>query len=222
MSCLKCLLLFLPVYLKKSLDVFPGSTHCLWCLSGLSSVSVNVFQSMSFQSVSQCLFQICLQEPLDVFQDQPTIFLPVSVWWVDVFYLSWFSIVSANIFLMRILLMSGWAELLCRQCLSGELSRCLPLSISQCLLSNLSRELLWCSPGSTHNLSSSICLLGWCVLSELVLNCVCQYLPNENPADVCLDWALFCQYLWWAQSASFHCLLLICLSSCLCLGLESC
>ena len=40
-----------------------------------------------------------------------TIFPPVFVCWVDVFYLGWFSIVSANIFLMRILLVSGWTEL---------------------------------------------------------------------------------------------------------------
>ena len=40
-----------------------------------------------------------------------TIFPPVFVSWVDVFYLGWFSIVSANIFLMRILLVSGWTEL---------------------------------------------------------------------------------------------------------------
>ena len=108
MSCLKCLLLFLPVYLKKSLDVFPGSTHCLWCLSGLSSVSVNVFQLMSFQSVSQCLF------------------------------------------------------------------------------SNLSTGATWCLSGSTHNLSSGICLVGWCVLSELVLNCV--FLPMSSWWESC--WCL--------------------------------
>ena len=45
------------------------------------------------------------------FPDQPTICPPVSVCWVDAFYLSCLSIVSANIFLMRILLMSGWTEL---------------------------------------------------------------------------------------------------------------
>ena len=55
-----------------------------------------------------------------------TIFPPVFVCWVDVFYLGGFSIVSANIFLMRILLMSVWTELCVCQCLSGELSRCLP------------------------------------------------------------------------------------------------
>ena len=109
-----------------------------------------------------------------------------------------------------------WA--LCRQCLSGELSRCLPLSISQCLPSNLSRELLWCFPGSTHNLSSNICLLGWCVLSELALNCVCQYLPNENPANVCLDCALCCHCLSGELSRCLplsisQCLPLICLGS---------
>ena len=94
-----------------------------------------------------------------------------------------------------------WA--LWRHCLSGEFSRCLPLSISRCLLSNLSRELLWCFPWSTHNLSSSICLLGWCVLSELVLNCVCQYLPDEDPAD-CLSGlsSVGSLSLWWAQSVS--------------------
>ena len=100
---------------------------------------------------------------------------------------------------MRIQLVSGWTEL------------CV-------VLSNLSRELLWCFPGSTHNLSSSICLLGWCVLYELVLNCVCQYLSNENPANVCLDCALCSHCLSGELSRCLplsvsQCLPLICLGS---------
>ena len=81
-------------YLSSGLmcSIWAGSQLCLpisswwescWCLSGLSSASANVFLVSSvdvFHEVSPNVFcQICLQEPLDVFQDQPTVFLPVFV-----------------------------------------------------------------------------------------------------------------------------------------------
>ena len=67
----------------------------------------------------------------------------------------------------------------CR-CLSSELNRCLPRSVSQCLLPNLSKGITWCLPGSAQCLSSQRLSNGLdqC-LSELALTC------------------LFCQCLWW-------------------------
>ena len=47
-----------------------------WCLPG------RLNQCLAW-SVSQCLLPIYLKGSLDVFQDQPNVFLPVSVWWVD-------------------------------------------------------------------------------------------------------------------------------------------
>ena len=41
----------------------------------------------------------------------------------------------------------------CR-CLSSELNRCLPRSVSQCLLPNLSKGITWCLSGSAQCLSS--------------------------------------------------------------------
>ena len=82
---------------------------------------------------------------------------------------------SANVFLMRILLMSSRTELCVCQCLSSELNRCLPLSVSQCLLPNLSKGATWCLSGSA------------------------QCLPNG--LDRRSIWAgshlSFCQCLWW-------------------------
>ena len=94
----------------------------------------------------------------------------------------------------------------CR-CLSSELNRCLPRSVSQCLLPNLSRGVTWCLSGSAQCLSlANVCLMGLIgVLSELALTCLSANVCDENPADVCLDWIhLFsCQCLcWWTQSMS--------------------
>ena len=75
---------------------------------------------------------------------------------------------SANVFLMRILLMSSRTELCVCQCLSSELNRCLPLSVSQCLLPNLSKE-----PLDVFLDQPSVCLLGLIgVLTELALTCL--------------------------------------------------
>ena len=108
---------------------------------------------------------------------------------------------SANVFLMRILLMSFWTELCVCQCLSSELSRCLPLSVSQCLSPNLSKE-----PLDVFLDQPNVCLMGLIgVLTELALTCLSASIYGENPADVCLDWIhLFsCQCLWgWIQSMS--------------------
>ena len=108
---------------------------------------------------------------------------------------------SANVFLMRILLMSFWTELCVCQCLSSELSRCLPLSVSQCLSPNLSKE-----PLDVFLDQPNVCLMGLIgVLTELALTCLSASVYGENPADVCLDWIhLFsCQCLWgWIQSMS--------------------
>ena len=108
---------------------------------------------------------------------------------------------SANVFLMRILLMSSWTELCVCQCLSSELSRCLPLSVSQCLSPNLSKE-----PLDVFLDQPNVCLMGLIgVLTELALTCLSASIYGENPADVCLDWIhLFsCQCLWgWIQSMS--------------------
>ena len=107
---------------------------------------------------------------------------------------------SANVFLMRILLMSVWTELCVCQCLSSELSRCLPLSVSQCLSPNLSKE-----PLDVFLDQPSVCLLGLIgVLTELALTCLPASVYGENPANVYLDWIhLSCQCLWgWIQSMS--------------------
>ena len=69
-------------------------------------------------------------------------------------------------------------------------AECLPIS-----LPNLSTGATLMFSRINPQFFSYICLMGWCVLSELVLNCVCQYLPDENPADVWLDWALCRQCL---------------------------
>ena len=206
MSCLKCLLLFLPVYLKKSLDVFPGSTHCLWCLSGLSSVSANVFLVSSVDVFPKCLpmsfAKSVYRSHLMSSRINPQSFfqylsngLMCSVWAGSQLCL------SANVFLMRILLMSVWTELCVCQCLSSELSRCLPLSVSQCLSPNLSKE-----PLDVFLDQPNVCLMGLIgVLTELALTCLSASVYGENPADVCLDWIhLFsCQCLWrWIQSMS--------------------
>ena len=66
---------FLPMsYYENPADVFPD-----WALRLLANVflvsSIDVFHEVS----PNVFCQICLQEPLDVFQDQPTVFLPVSV-----------------------------------------------------------------------------------------------------------------------------------------------
>ena len=78
------------------------------------------------------------------------------------------------------------------QCLSSELNRCLPRSVSQCLLPNLSRGVTWCLSGSAQCLSlANVCLMGLIgVLSELALTCLSANVYDENPADVFLDWAL--------------------------------
>ena len=138
------------VFPEVSPDVYcqiclTGATRCLprsihnlssgiclmdWCVLLMSVwTELCVCQCLSSE-LSRCLpkvspdvfCQIYLQEPLDVFQDQPTIFLPVSVWWVDAFYLSWFS------------------------------------------------------------------------------SAFCQCLPDENPANVCLDWALRLPVSFWWES----------------------
>ena len=56
--------------------------------------------------------QICLQEPLDVFQDQPTIFLQYLSNGLMCSVLAGSQLcLSANVFLMRIQLVSVWTEL---------------------------------------------------------------------------------------------------------------
>ena len=91
------------------------------------------------------------------------------------------------------------------QCLSSELNRCLPRSVSQCLLPNLSRGVTWCLSGSAQCLSlANVCLMGLIgVLSELALTCLSANVYDENPADVFLDWALRLPMSFqWAQSMS--------------------
>ena len=85
----------------------------------------------------------------------------------------------------------GWA--LWRHCLSGKLQlvcHCLLPNVSKCLSSNLSKELIWCLPGSPTiflpNLSAE-----WCVLSELDPDYVCQIFLKRILLIVCLDWALW-------------------------------
>ena len=91
-------------------------------------------------------------------------------------------------------------------------------SVSQCLLPNLSTGATWCLSGSTHSLSSSIRLVGWCVYLSLLSIVFCRCLPDENPANVYLDWALCCQCLSGELSRCLplsisQCLPLICLGS---------
>ena len=79
--------------------------------------------------------------------------------------------------------MSVWTELCVCQCLSSELSRCLPLSVSQCLSPNLSKE-----PLDVFLDQPNVCLMGLIgVLSELALTCLSANVYDENPADVFLD-----------------------------------
>ena len=66
------------VYYEEPADVSQDWTRVssCWCLSS------ELNQCLA-RSVSQCLLPIYLKGSLDVFQDQPNVFLPVSVWWVD-------------------------------------------------------------------------------------------------------------------------------------------
>ena len=79
------------------------------------------------------------------------------------------------------------------------------LQVSPNVSANLSKEITWCLPGSTHclffqylsNGFDAFCLSWFSIVS------FCQCLPDENPADVFLDWALrLPMSLWWAQSMS--------------------
>ena len=80
--------------------------------------------------------------------------------------------------------MSVWTGLCVANCLSGELSRCLPLSVSQCLSPNLSKE-----PLDVFLDQPNVCLMGLIgVLTELALTCLSASIYGENPADVYLDW----------------------------------
>ena len=181
MSCLKCLLLFLPVYLKKSLDVFPGSTHCLWCLSGLSSVSVNVFQSMSFQSVSQCLLSN-LSTGATWCLSGSTHNLSSGICLVVRCVLSELDLNSANVFLVSSV---------------DVFPKCLPMSFAKSVYrSHLMSFRI--NPQSFFQYLSNgfdaFCLSWFSIVS------FCQCLPDENPADVFLDWALrLPMSFWWAQ-----------------------
>ena len=62
---------------EEPADVYQDWTRVssCWCLSS------ELNQCLT-RSVSQCLLPIYLKGSLDVFQDQPNVFLPVSVWWV--------------------------------------------------------------------------------------------------------------------------------------------
>ena len=59
------------VYCEESADVFLdwARVSSCWCLTG------ELNQCLA-RSVSQCLLPICLKGSLDVFQDQPNVFLP--------------------------------------------------------------------------------------------------------------------------------------------------
>ena len=133
----------------------------------------------------------------------------------DAFYLGWSSM-SVNIFLKRILLIVCLDWALWRHCLCGELQSacftvCCQVSpnvfLQICLRSYF--DIFLDHPQSFFQYLSA----GWCVLSELVLNCVCQYLPEEDPAD-CLSGlsSVASPSLWWAQSACFT---VCCWSACL-------
>ena len=95
-----------------------------------------------------------------------------------------------------------WA--LCRQCLSGELSRCLSLSIS------------WCLPWSpTIFLPVSVC---WVMRSIWAGPRLCLPISSWRGSCWLSVWTELCGVTVSLVSSVgvFHCLLLICLSSCLC------
>ena len=106
------------------------------------------------------LCQICLKGSLDVFLDQPNIFLACVCLFLP-------------IYVVRNLLMSIWTELVCLLAniflvsSIGVYLKCFPTSVA-----NLSEGITWCLPGSTQCLSCLRLSDGFdqC-LSELVLTC---------------------------------------------------
>ena len=97
---------------------------------------------------------------------------------------------------------------------------CLLPSISQCLFSNLSRELLWCLPRSpTIFLPVSVC---WVMRSIWAGPRLCLPISSWRGSCWLSVWTELCGVTVSLVSSVgvFHCLLLICLSSCLCQGLS--
>ena len=93
---------------------------------------------------------------------------------------------------------------------------CLLPSISQCLLSNLSEELLWCLPWSpTIFLPVSVC---WVMRSIWAGPRLCLPISSWRGSCWLSVWTELCGVTVSLVSSVgvFHCLLLICLSSCLC------
>ena len=127
-----------------------------WCLSGLNS---RVFLPVSFSEFNRCLSevfpnvfcQVCLKGSLDVFPDQPNIFLAsICLMGLISVCLSWFSPVSfCQCLYRRNLLMSARTELACLLASIflvssiGVCLKCFPLLVCQCLSSGVTWISIW-------------------------------------------------------------------------------